>query len=290
MSHVIPTMHSRPWSCKTLFANSSPRMHESLYYALFLGIKMLDLPSLLFHYPFGRMMVFSPTPPIMLLDNVYFNTTCALCDIALSVRNRDPMYVFYSALFPSDISSIANLAVTLTPSVLDCFLVMVDPAYLTVVSKPLEMFLRLLSLSEVLGESDLWLSSVLHAPYLNGYRNNHIPGLNGLWYLHACAFEQYSRLYYTLVLVLACFFVRKDRRLLPVFTNGSTFTTYLPYIGKSRYLGLYYVLGLVFEYLFMLFRTFDIINTNFLYWISFLFIMLYVFDIKHGSMKAWKNR
>lgn len=269
-------------------------MNRIFYYTLFCVIKTLDLPSLVFQHPFGRMMVFSTTPSVLQLDKACFNAVCALCDVAMSIRGNNAKYIFYSALFPSDVSSITNLATTLTPSVLDCFLVTFDPVYLAIVDKSLGLVTQLFSFNEVLSrEADIVQNkglSPLQAPYLNGYRNNHIPGLNGFWYLHTCMFEQYSKLCYTLVLIFACFFIKKEPRLSPIFTNGSTFISYLPHTIRSRYLSVYCVLGFTFEYLFMHFRVFDIVNTNFLYWISFAFIMLYIFDIKYGSIGALKSR
>lgn len=128
-------------------------------------------------------------------------------------------------------------------------------------------------------------SNILYAPYLNGYKNNHTPGLNGFWYLHVCMVKQYSKLCYSLMLVFSGFLIAKEPRLFPIFRNHSSFISFLPFIKYSKYLNIYFVLSLGFEYIFMLFRTIEITNTNFLYWIVLIFNILYIYDIRFGSLK-----
>ncbi|KAM0681503.1 hypothetical protein GINT2_000015 [Glugoides intestinalis] len=125
---------------------------------------------------------------------------------------------------------------------------------------------------------------ILLFSFENGYITCHIPSLSGFWFLSMCMVEQYSRLSYSLILLYGSFLCYNKRQLTPIFKNGSTFISYLPYLMKSSYLGVYVSFAFLFEYLYMNFKQTEIININFIYWASLLFVGLYIWDIESGSL------
>ena len=116
--------------------------------------------------------------------------------------------------------------------------------------------------------------------YIIGYSTSHLPSLSGFWYLSMSMIEQYSHFSYSMILINSIFLISKEKRLLPVLKNNSNLTSYLPYILGSEYSSIFCLIALIFEYLFMIFKKWEISNTNFIYWTTLVFVILYVYDIK----------
>lgn len=244
--------------------------------SLFLA-KIIDIPAMIFKQSECRLHLFPQTNILRFvgLRGMLLKVLCALADVLVTLKLRNMKYLAYSALFPCDIASLCNLAnlYDLPGMYVKEALILFDPAYLLLDASKIPRILDMCFLPPVQG-------ATLAQAYLIGYGNNHIPGLNGFWYLHMCMIEQYSKLCYTLVLVFAGFLLKREARLLPLFLNGSSFINFLPYLTQSRFINIFLCLAYIFEYLFMLFRTADIINTNFLFWASHVFCLFYLADLK----------
>lgn len=119
--------------------------------------------------------------------------------------------------------------------------------------------------------------------YNIGYTTSHLPSLSGFWYQSMCMIEQYSFFNYSMHLVNSSFLISKEERLFPLLKNNSNLVSYLPYILKSQFYSLFCTIAMVFEYLYMIFRKWEIVNTNFLYWTTLVFVLLYIFDLKQRS-------
>lgn len=211
-------------------------------------------------------------------DLFYFNILCFLCDLFVGWKLGCLDYVLYSALFPYDLSNIQNALVLGSQNMA----ILLDPVF-AVLHVPFHILVWLLPVLFIFYSKELFLI------YENGYRNNHIPSLNGLWFMHLNMFEQYSKLAYTLSLVMSYFLGRRDMRLLPVFLNGSCFRSFLPFIIRSPFLNIYIMLGVLFEYFMCQFNKSDIVNTNFMMWIALIFDCLYLLDIKFNKKGQLKD-
>jgi hypothetical protein len=119
--------------------------------------------------------------------------------------------------------------------------------------------------------------------YNIGYATSHLPSLSGFWYQSMCMIEQYSFFNYSMHLVNSSFLISKEERLFPLLKNNSNLVSYLPYILNSQFYSLFCTIAIVFEYLYMIFRKWEIVNTNFLYWTTLVFVLLYIFDLKQRS-------
>lgn len=124
------------------------------------------------------------------------------------------------------------------------------------------------------------LKHYFHFIYEIGYSTSHLPSLSGFWYLFMCMIEQYTFFSYSMHLVNAKLLISKEKRLLPIFKNNSNLISYLPFILKSEFSSLFCIAALVFEYLFMIFKKWEVANTNFLCWFTFIFIGLYIYELK----------
>lgn len=264
-------------------------MKFELFAILLFSFKVLDIPSLIFKIYNSRLDILASVPFSRCIPHL--RVLCCLCDLLVAFKKRSITYLLYASLFPTDISSITNCISMFPSSLFDGVLCFLDPIYFSCIQSPikscLEIFLIYNDVSTGWKSPASLASTVfdfIRVSYLNGYKNNHIPGLNGFWYFHTCMIQQYSKLSYSLILILANFFLRRESRLLPIFRNHSSFISFLPYIYNSKLISIYTALGLSFEYLFMLFRTVEIVNTNFLYWFTLFFCILYLYDIRFGSL------
>jgi len=261
-------------------------MKFELFVILLFSFKVLDIPSLIFKIYNSRLDILASVPFSRSIPHL--RLLCCLCDLLVAFRKRSITYLLYASLFPTDISSITNCIFMFPSSLLDGVMCFLDPIYFSCIKNPIKSYLEILLIYNDISTSQKGPASTvfefMRAAYLNGYKNNHIPGLNGFWYFHTCMIQQYSKLSYSLILILANFFLRREPRLLPIFRNHSSFISFLPHICNSKLISVYAALGLSFEYLFMLFRTVEIVNTNFLYWFTLFFCILYLYDIRFGSL------
>lgn len=254
-------------------------------YTLLFLFRLLDIP--------GRVFIKDNSKEIVLLRelaNITFNPViltaiCTFCDLLFSLSIHSLDYFILTSMFPNDISSIENSVIHFKLTEFYPLLCLYDPLYLFYLPDILK---NLGSVSAVLafgGKNEL---GALQAIFYNGFRYNHLPGLNAFWYLFTCAVEQYSKLTYTLNLVYANFLIGNEPRLFPLYRTGASIGSYLPYIHRSKHISLYFTIGFVFEYLYMNFKKNETVNTNFLYWATLIFIGGYMYDLKWGSLCKFK--
>lgn len=277
------------------------KYHYSICLALLI-LRLIDIPARLFIPDRSRLLMLFRNLGIYELNSFLFNFTCTISDLIFSIASGSFHYFFYTCLFPNDISSIENLIVHFHFTEFFHLLYLLDPVYLLYSSVSLPFKLNSILALQIatinlypsqftipswLPKRIGWLFSniqILVFSFLNGYITCHIPSLNGFWFLSMCMVEQYSRLCYSLLLLYGSFLCHNKPQLLPIFKNGSTFISYLPYLLKSDYLGIYVSFAFLFDYLYMNFKQTEIVNINFIFWTSLLFIGFYIWDLKSGSL------
>ncbi|ELA42313.1 uncharacterized protein VICG_00713 [Vittaforma corneae ATCC 50505] len=267
------------------------RWSKPLKYFLIFCCRIVDIPSKIFIKDHSKEILLLRDFKINEFNTCLFNILCSLADLLFSLKVRSFDYFLLSSLFPNDLSSLENFIIHFKIQELYPFLCFYEPFYLL---KLPSKFSNLFHLNILLGTNlirgrSVSLLNSLSTVYLNGLNYCHFPSLSGFWYLLMCMVEQYSGLSYTLNLIYGNFLSDKDPRLIPVYKNGSSFISYLPFILKSKFLNLYFAIALVFEYLYMNFKCSEIVNTNFLYWTSLLFVSLYIWDLKFGSLSNAKT-
>lgn len=230
-----------------------------------------------------------------------FSILCTLADLAVSWSTRSANYFVLGTLFSNDLASIENFILHFNISELYPLLCYYEPLYLLRLQNRLSNYVSLCLLLAAVDDSPdspvetplsaavTRMAEPLRRIYENGFRFCHYPGLNGFWYLFVCVVEQYSQLSYTMCLIYSNFLLGKDPRLFPVCKSRSTFVSYLPHIMRSSYLNVYFALALLFEYLYMNFKKNETVNTNFLHWATMLFLCLYVWDLKFGSLRRLRK-
>lgn len=265
------------------------RRHATPFkYFLIFCLRVVDIPSKVFIKDHSREILLLRDFKINKFSIFIFNLLCTLVDLLFSLKVRSFDYFFLSSLFSNDLSSLENFIVHFKLKELYPFLCLYEPFYLLMLPGKLSNVLHLHLLLNTIHVKPMNILSTLSTIYSNGLGYCHLPSLSGFWYLFMCMVEQYSSLSYTLNLIYGKFLSAKDPRLIPVYKNGSSFVSYLPFILKSRVLNLYVTIALIFEYLYMHFKTNEILNTNFLYWTSLLFVGLYILDLKFGSLSGAK--
>lgn len=276
-----------------VFSNSFKK--HVLIFILFI-VRMFDFSSYFFNHKEDRLHIYQNIH-LYKGDLIVFKILCAISDLAVCYKIGDINYIVYTLFFPSDIHSIINFILFVCPNevYLTKYLINFKPNYLSLLKGNISVSSAMLNLgsagfyqiteyANIKPLNNILRSTIfqnLTIPYRLGYQNNHIPCLNILWYLHLSIFEQYSKVVYSLSLILSIFLLYSAPFLLPLFVNGSSFIAYLPFILKSKYLNIYFVLALLFERLFMQFRDSDIVNTNFLVWVSTIFCTLYILERKY---------
>ncbi|KAI5170118.1 hypothetical protein PAEPH01_1261 [Pancytospora epiphaga] len=218
-------------------------------------LKMIDLPSFLHHFNNPIHDYFLYKPPYTVIPPFTFYLLCLLSDILTAYKIRSLDYLIHSAFVPLGTSSIENFLLSYNFSFSSQLLQLLDPIYFVTSDIP---FLTV---------------SVHHV--------NHVPSLSGFWYHHMCMFEQFSRYSADIILLCAHILVAKEIRLVPIFKTRSTYRNYLLFIHNSPYLLLYLVIYGSFAYLSHLSGLYNIVNTNFLFWVSSLFIGVYLIEIKY---------
>lgn len=230
-------------------------------------VRLFDLPAKMFFYPSSKLNNF-PSSFVFNVDSYFFSLLCFVCDFLVCIKLKNQKYLLYSSIFPNDLFSIYNFISIYNNSFL-CFIyyfLKIDILF----------FLLQLDISSLVFCSSI--TNNLYEMYENGYKNSHTPSLNIFWPLHGAVCFQYSKLCYTLNLVVSYFLINKSKTATPLLLCGSSFRTYLPYLLNSKMLNVLAILGLIFEYLFSYFRNTDIVNNNFLLWVSLIFNVVYIID------------
>lgn len=209
------------------------------------------------------------------------NLICTVSDLAISLNKNTPNYFMYSSLFPNSISSVENVIIYFQLTDFYPLICYYEPLYFLVLPNMINNLLQIHLLCKIIINHSNVIQSI-SLMYKNGYDTSHLPSLSGFWYLMMCMVEQYSSFSYTLILIYSNYLIKKRHGLLPIFKGSSTFTSYLPMISNSKMIDLYCIFGLIFEYTYNGFKSTMVFNTNFIYWSTLLFIILYILDLKLG--------
>lgn len=226
------------------------------------AVKWLDLPSV-FPDPKSPLHDYSfYSPPYTVVPASLFPYVCLAADLVTAFRLNSPAYFYYSIFTPLNISSVENMLLTLHPSPLSGLLPCLDPFLV-----PLPV-----------GCNSLFIYAGDYAGGCFSSHYSHVPSLSAHWYFSTFMISQYAALSFSLLAILSFFFISRDSRLIPLFMTRSTFKNYLPFILHSRFLSSYFALYFVFTHLSHLFHSYFLVNTNFLFWSTLLFIALYLLD------------
>ncbi|OQS53891.1 hypothetical protein EHP00_713 [Ecytonucleospora hepatopenaei] len=240
----------------------------------------------------------------------------AFCDILVAYKINNEKYLQYNIYTQSHISSLENLLIlfkTNHPHLVDVLL-----SYINIYNTGNFENLMLLNISReifinkekslISNRNTLQSMKKIYDSFKNFKNNNyavgysfkpfayhlrkriHLPCLNACWFVNLHTEEQFKKLIFQIYLIVSFCVYDIDPKMALLFKPGVTFTNYLPYILKSYYVNVYFVLYLMFTYLLENFKHGRIVGTNFLMWISFLFSLLYIFDKKDQFHKINKNK
>lgn len=239
-----------------------------------------------------------------------FLTLCLIAEL-LTAYKIGFEYLSYSIYTAVDISSIENCILAFSPR-FDFILQFIDPMYYGISKFP--YFYRVSGESEYSLIRDLNKQNIINFDIqntdlnkqtitiqnsifgdhnlqntdLNKQINNgilktsiypdYLPCLNGFWYHNMAVIDQFYPFTSNLIFIWATFFISIKPNLLFIFKPQSNFKNYLLLIRNSNFISLYFSLYLSYSYLTYLFSNYQIVNTNFLYWNSLIFILLFLYD------------
>lgn len=249
-------------------------------YIFLFGLRIIDIPDLFIKEDRSAFLLKLRDLGIYNYDRYLLNFVAALSDILVSLNIASFDYFLTNSLFPNNLASIENLILHFQIQELYPLLCYYEPLYYLLLPGKINNLLAILSLTNESSFTEFLLKI-----YKNGYRFSHMPSLSAFWYLSMCMVEQYSSLSYTLILIYGKYLANFDIRLIPMFRNGSGFTSYLPHVINSAYLGVYAFNALIFTYLYSNFNKVEIVNTNFLHWATLFFLGFYIWDLIYGSLK-----
>lgn len=246
---------------------------------------MIDIPSRILIADNSRVFYILRSFNVFDFNKAIYNFICTISDIAVSLDKNSINYFMYSSLFPNNISSIENAIIHFKLTDFYPFICYYEPMYFIILPNIISNLLH----TWLMCNNHLDLFESMKLVYKNGYDMAHLPSLSGFWYLMMCMVEQYSKFSYTLILIYGNYLIKKNTRLFPIFKGSSTFNSYLPVILNSRMIDLYCIFGMVFEYVYMEFKRTMVTNTNFIFWSTLIFVILYVLDLKYGKFLIKNN-
>lgn len=260
------------------------------------AIKMIDLPSYLYN-PFGVQadyLLYKPTYTVLPVR--FFYLLCFLADLGTAWHLRSYNYLLYSAFCPLDISALENWAlVCLGSSSLFISQIPTAPRCYAKKRGTSNQLAVMASYIWYLGVAEIkaflpGLNYVLRFRFLFDLESyEHLPSLSGFFYFRMCMLKQFQYFSNSVIALMGCSFVAQDIHFLPLFMARASFRTYLPFIYNSPCILMYATLSLGFRYWCRLFRTIGVINTNFLYWLSLVFIGTYLAELKWRQIVAKMN-
>jgi hypothetical protein len=242
---------------------------------LFFIVKAFDIPSIVFKTDYPREYLFFRTFNIPFVNLLYLKLIYSLADILIFYKLKYQLkYLVISLIFPSNLSSLENLILIYNFEPCYFLLALLDPLYLLILPNKMKIF------------SDLFLINFYEISLLTiGYGSCHNPSLSTFWYPSMCMIEQYSSLSYSIHLINSKYLISKEKRLFPLLKSNSNLMSFLPFILNSKLSSLYCIVNSVFEYMFLLLKQYEIVNSNFLYWITLIFTIIYVIDIKMNLLQ-----
>ncbi|KAL6122497.1 hypothetical protein NUSPORA_00414 [Nucleospora cyclopteri] len=247
----------------------------------YITVKSLDFYSL-----FSENYNFDHSP-------IYLRLFYAFCDVFVARKLNSQKYLEYAFYTPSDYSSLENLLQLLAADQKTAyFKVLIEYSLLFLNSYNTDkIFLadlvtgKLQTNIEVCDQTGNRSSCCFKGTNFDyETQRNHLPCLNGFWFLHINMISQYSSLYNDLIFLISKNFTQINQKLLLVFKPRVTFINYLLFIHNSPLIPVYFTIYLFFIYHLENFYQGMVVGTNFLMWPCSIFTLIYIYEVTNTKI------